>query len=250
MFAHLKIFLIACLLLFSMAYISCLQALIPQNLQKQADGLREKNKSLEAIDLYNEAIVQYQEDQDYVPMLEALTGRLLSWKHLYYKTNDKIYAIFVKKEAEAMLEIVKLHCLQDKLYLIHFLNASSAILLNDYLSAEKEFREAVELYPYNNAEKGNWIARLGDAMYRNGKKKEGQQTLLQGVQRIQEKAAETDSFLVNVWISGAYLRLAKLLQFDHVEESHFYLNQSKKIIDSDERLVIRKQQLEAFMKGL
>ncbi len=66
-------------------------------LQKEADILREEGQSLKSIDLYNQAIVHYQEDKDYANMLGALTGRLLSWKHLFYKTEDKIYAIFVKK---------------------------------------------------------------------------------------------------------------------------------------------------------
>lgn len=217
-------------------------------LQKQADVLREGGQSLKAIDVYNQAIVRYQEDKDYANMIGALTGRLLSWKHLFYKTEDKIYAIFVKKEAEAMLEIAKEHQLLDRIYLIHFLNGTSAILLKDYPVAEKEFGQAVELYPNDNAEKGDWIAHLGEAIYRNGRKEEGKKLILQGVQIIEEKSSQIDSFLFNVWVSGAYLRLAKLLKPDNLDESQVFFNKAKKIIDSDDRLVIRKQQLEPFIK--
>jgi tetratricopeptide (TPR) repeat protein len=219
-------------------------------LQKEADLLREEGKSLKAIDVYNQAIVLYQQEKDYSNMMGALTGRLLSWKHLFYKTEDKIYAIFVKKETEGMLEIAKEHHLLNRLYLIHFLNGTSAILLKDYSSAEIEFKNAVELYPLENAEKGDWIAHLGDAMYRNGKKEEGKKMILQGVSLIKERSSQIDSFLFNVWVSGAYLRLAKLLKTDNLEESQSFLNQAKEIIESDPRLVIRKQQLEAFMKNL
>jgi tetratricopeptide (TPR) repeat protein len=217
-------------------------------LQKQADVLREEGESLQAIDVYNQAIVRYQEDKDYANMMGALTGRLLSWKHLFYKTEDKIYAIFVKKEAEAMLEIAKEHQLLDRLYLIHFLNGTSAILLKDYPVAEKEFGQAVELYPNNHAEKGDWIAHLGEAVYRNGRKEEGKRLILQGVQIIEEKSSQIDSFVFNVWVSGAYLRLAKLLKPDNIKESQLFLSKAKKIIDSDVRLVIRKQQLESFIR--
>jgi|688.fasta_scaffold19462_1 tetratricopeptide (TPR) repeat protein len=216
-------------------------------LQKQADVLREEGCSLEAIDAYNQAIVHYQENKDYSKMMEALTGRLLSWKHLFYQTEDRIYAFFVKKEAEAMSEIAKEHQLLDKLHLIHFLNGTSAILLKDYPSAEKEFAQAVELYPSDHAEKGDWLAHLGEAIYRNGRKEEGKQKILQGVQKIEENSSQIDSFLHHVWVSGAYLRLAKLLKPDNREESQIFFRKSKKIIDSDERLVIRKRQLEAFM---
>ena len=219
-------------------------------LQKEADKVREEEKSLMAINLYNQSIVSYQESRDYSSMMGALTGRLLSWKHLFYKTEDKIYAIFVKKEAEAMLEVAKAYNLMDRLYLIYFLNGTSAILLKDYDSAEKEFSKAIELYPFENAEKGDWIAHLGDAMYRNGKKEEGKKTILHGVEIIKEKSSQIDSFLFNVWVSGAYLRLAKLLRADNPEESQLFFNQAKLIINSDDRLVIRKQQLEAFINDL
>lgn len=220
--------------------ISPAYAISVAELQKQADGLREEGQSLKAIDVYNQAIVRYQEDQDYPNMMGALTGRLLSWKHLFYKTEDKIYAIFVKKEAEAMLEIAKEHDLLNKLYLIHFLNGTSAILLKNYPTAEEEFGQAVELYPSDNAEKGDWLAHLGEAIYRNGRKEEGKKMVLQGVQKIEENSSQIDSFLFNVWVSGAYLRLAKLLKSDNREESQYFLGKAKKIIDSDDRLVIRK----------
>lgn len=217
-------------------------------LQKRADVLREEGQSLKAIDVYNQVIVRYQEDRDYANMIGALTGRLLSWKHLFYKTGDKIYAIFVKKEAEAILEVAKEHGLRDRIHLFHFLNGTSAILLNDYPAAEKEMGQAVELYPNDNAEKGDWMAHLGEAIYRNGRKDEGRKLILQGVQFIEEKSSQIDSFLFNVWVSGAYLRLAKLLKPDNQGESEVFLVKAKKIIDSDDRLVIRKHQLESFLK--
>lgn len=226
------------------------QAASAMELQKEADNVREEGKSLIAIDLYNQSIVSYQESKDYSSLMEALTGRLLSWKHLFYKTEDKIYAIFVKKEAEAMLEVAKAYNLKDRFYLIHFLNGTSAILLNDYDAAEKEFSKAIELYPFENAEKGDWIAHLGDALYRNGMKEKGKKTILNGVEIIKEKSSQIDSFLFNVWVSGTYLRLAKLLRTDNPEESQLFFNQSKEIINSDDRLVIRKQQLEAFINDL
>lgn len=250
MFCHLSRMIIGAVALSTTWVATLAFATTATELQKEADLLREEGKSLKAIDVYNQAIVRYQEDKDYANMMGALTGRLLSWKHLFYKTEDSVYAIFVKKEAEEMVEIAKEHNLLDRLYLIHFLNGTSAILLKDYSTAEIEFQKSVELYPFENAEKGDWIAHLGDAMYRNGKKQEGKNTILQGVSLIQQRSSQIDSFLYNVWVSGAYLRLARLLKTDNLEESQSFLNQAKEIIDSDNRLVIRKQQLDAFMKNM
>lgn len=241
---------VGCIILLTTNLTASLQATSAKELEQKANIVREEGKSLQAIDLYNQAIVLYQEDQNYSGVLEALTGRLLSWKHLFYKTEDKIYAIFVKKNAEMMLEIAKEHRLLDRLFLIHYLNGQAATLFKDPKTAEQEFQKAVELFPFNNAEKGDWTTHLGNAMYENGKKEEGKKLILQGVQQIQEHASEIDSFRLHVWISGAYLRLAKLLKSDDIKECQLYFKKAKEIIDGDDRLVIRKQQLDAFAKTL
>lgn len=216
-------------------------------LQKKGDQLREAGQSLQAIDIYNQAIVQYQYEGDYSSMLESLTGRLLAWKHLFYKTQDKIYAFFVKNDVESMLEIINEHKLLDKLYLVYYLQGNTESLLKNYPGAEKAYSQALKLYPYDNAERGNWMTHLGDILYKNGKKVEGKRMMLQGIAKIQEKSSEVDSFFSNVWLSGAYLNLAKILQIDEPEESKIYLKEAEKIINSDKQLVIRKQQLDDFM---
>ena len=225
---------------------SSVSATSVEEVQKEADKLREEGKSLMAISLYNESIVGHLKAKDYAGVIEALTGRLLSWKHLFYKTDDTLYAILVKKEAEAIQEVANFYHVSDRMHLIHFLKATAATLLKDYRNAEEEFRKSIELYPNDNAEKGDMIAHLGDAMYRNGKKEEGKKTILNGIEVMKAKSSQVDSFLLNVWISGAYLRLAKLLKADNPEESRKFLNQAEQIINSDSRLVIRKQQLESF----
>lgn len=87
-------------------------------------------------------------------------------------------------------------------------------------------------------------------MYRNGKKEAGKMMSLQGIAVIKERASQIDSFFINVWLSGAYLRLAKALSADNREESQLFLKQAKEIIDADSRLVIRKQQLDAYEKSI
>lgn len=235
-------------MILSTSHAQTAKATSTEELHQQADIWREEGKSLQAIDLYNQAIVRYQEEHNYSKILGAMTGRLLSWKHLFYKTEDAVYAIFVQKEAEAMQAIATDHHLLDKMHLIHYLKGTSALLLKDYALAESEFSQAVHLFPQEDAEKGDWIAHWGEAIYLNGNKDEGKKVILKGVLQIQKNAAQIDTFQYNVWVSGAYLKLAKLLQTDQPQDSQFFLEQAKKIIDGDPRLVIRKQQLEAYLK--
>lgn len=222
-----------------------------ESLQKQADVLREEGKTLDALNLYNQALVIYQKKHDYNGILGVLSGRLISWQHLFNHEEDKVYAILARKEAESMLAIAQEHGIHDRDYLIHFLFGKSCIFLKDFNCAEIEFKKAVELFPHNNAEKGDWLAHLGEAIYRNGRKEEGERVILEGVQQIKSHQNDTDSFRINVWISGAYLRLAKILINDNkIEQAKTYLHKGEEIVLNDDRLVIRKQQIEGLKRKI
>lgn len=227
-----------------------LMAFLPgmATLHEQADELREAGKTLEAINLYNQVIVAYQEKQDYRGVIEALTGNFLSWKHLYYKTHDKMYALIAKAEAEKMLAIAKAKQVQNKEHLIHYLLGTAALLLEDYPQAVNELSQAIDQFPRDEAEKGDWMTHLGDALIRNGDKEKGNEMMLKGIEKIQANATQIDSFRLHVWLSGAYMRLAHLLKKENPDQSKAYLNQAQEIIDNDPRLVIRKGQLESYLK--
>lgn len=220
-------------------------------LREQADILREEGKTLDALNLYNQALVNFQQKHDYNGILGVLSGRLISWQHLFNHEEDKVYAILARKEAESMLAIAQEYGIHDRDYWIHFLFGKSYIFLKDFKCAEVEFKQAVDLYPHNNAEKGDWLAHLGEAIYKNGRKEEGERVILEGIQQIHAHRDVEDSFKINVWISGAYLRLAKILIRDQkIEQAKIYLSKGEEIVLKDPRLVIRKQQLETLKKKI
>lgn len=221
------------------------------NLLTKAETLREEGKTLAALNLYNEAIINFQQKHDYSGVLKALGGRLISWQHLYNHGEEKVYAILARKDAESMLVISQEYNLHDSDPLIHFLFGKSCIFLKDFACAEMEFQKAVQLYAKDNSEKGDWLAHLGEAIYKNGKPEEGEKIILAGIQQIQAHQKEEDSFKINVWTSGAYLRLAKILVLDNkVDQAKKYFSKGEEIVLNDPRLVIRKQQLEIILKKI
>lgn len=223
-------------MLFSSAF-----ALTPEDILKQADTLREKGQSLQAISLYNEALVSLQKKNDYNGMLSALNGRLISWKHLFYETKEPLYILLVKQHAEAMKFLADEHGLTKRLPVVHFQLGMAYTLNKEYSQAEIELSKALNLFPEDNAEKGDWMAHLGYAMYLNGKKAEGKAKILEGIQQI--KTRSTDPFKRAVWLSGAKLRLAELLEKDDPRASYSYFQKAKAIIEDNPALVIRSKQL-------
>lgn len=216
-----------------------------ERLHEQADILREQGQTLAALNLYNHALVSYQKKYDYNGILDVFLGRLISWQHLFNHEEDKVYAILARKEAESFLALANEHGIHDRDHHLHFLFGKTCIFLKDFPRAEIEFQQAVELYPHDDAERGDWLAHLGEAIYKNGRKEEGEKVILEGIQHIQAHQQKEDSFKINVWISGAYLRLAKMLINDQkIELAKSYLHKGGEIVLKDPRLVIRQQQLE------
>ena len=54
-----------------------------KTLHQQAEDLREQDKLLEALKLYEVVIIGYQREKDYSGIVEAFGGRCLTYKHLF-----------------------------------------------------------------------------------------------------------------------------------------------------------------------
>lgn len=225
-------------------------AAIPLNAEglSEASTLRESGKTLDAIASYNHEIVQATRDEKYETVCNALTERLISWQHLWNAKHDRVYAILAMKDAEALEDISNHHHLNDKKHLVLFLKGKAHYMLGEYSKARDSYSKAISFYPFDHGEKGDWIAHHGHMMMLAGDKENGKGRILEGIEQINEHRHEIDSFRINVWISGAYLRLARCLKDSHPVEALTYLQLAQELIDNDERLVVRKAQLEQLQK--
>ncbi len=105
--------------------------------------------------------------------------------------------------------------------------------------------------PHDNAEKGDWLAHLGKPFIKMAEKKKVKELYLKVFNKFKLIKNNEDSFKINVWISGAYLRLAKILINDQkIKQAEIYLFKGEEIVLQDPRLVIRKQQLEILKKKI
>lgn len=215
---------------------------------QMAIDLREDGKTLEALNLFNIALVKYQSQKDILGVIRSIGGRLICWQHLFNRTKDRIFAILAKAEASAMWEIIEFHKLYSQEFQAHFFLGKSYVLLNDYRMAEKEYLKAVELYPLDDSRKGDWMAHLGYAVYMNGNEEKGKNTILDGIKQIQKYQEKVEPFQLDIWLTGAYLRLSELLREDNEKEGRYYLDKAEQIIQKDHKLVIRKAQAEKLEK--
>lgn len=214
----------------------------------QAERLRENDKHVESLKELDYAIVLYQEDKDYLGICEALQSRVLTFKHLYFLTRDTAFASIAQKEAEASLEIAQQNSLREKLSSCYFRLGEVAMIFEDFPKAIKWFQKALEDYQGSLSEKGDYRYHLGEALYRNGQKEEGKKIIFEALEEIRKGAPEVDPFLVHVWESGLNMKLADLLKLDEPEKAREHLDKARKIANSDQKLIIRRRQIEELAK--
>lgn len=206
-------------------------------LHKKAETLRENDKLLEALKLYEEVILNYQKNKNYFSLVEALGGRCLTYKHLFLLSNDFSFLNLAYHSALSSLEIAKNFKITAKYYRCYFRIGEMEMLKENFSKAEKYYQKALEIYPKDEAEKGDFQYHLGEAQFLKGDTKNGLENLSSGLTKIRQYRNSTDSFLINVWESGCLMKL-----FIFTKDKN-YLNEAQKIIDSDPRLIIRRRQI-------
>lgn len=218
-------------------------------LHENAERAREQDDHFGALKLLDEAIFKYKEEGDYAGLVLALQSRFLTYKHLFFLTKDKAFAVEGKKNAEVGLEIALRQKLSNVMGSCYFRLGEAAMLFKDYLVAIVNYQKALVNFSGAASEKGDYRYHLGEALYRSGKKEEGERMMLLGLEEIKSGAGETDSFLIHVWESGCYMKLAELLREDKPGEAKRYLTMAKNIIGADSRLLIRKRQLKELLNS-
>lgn len=213
-------------------------------LHQSAEKLREDDKLVDALKLYEEVIYRYQQEKNYFGLVEAIGGRCLTYKHLFLLNKDFSFLNLAYSSALSSLEIAKHFNIATKYYRCYFRLGEMEMLKEDYKKAVEYYQKALSLYPVDEAEKGDFQYHLGEAQYRAGKKDLGLKNILLGLDLIGKYKSSTDSFVFNVWLSGCYLRLTELTKEKN------YLDEAQKIIDSDPRLVIRRRQIAELRKNL
>jgi tetratricopeptide (TPR) repeat protein len=222
-----------------------------EKLLLQGQRLRERGKTLEALNVLNIALEAFVKEKNYARFTHALLDRAICWQHLHqFNNNDFAFAILYKKDAEAMLEIVKAKNIKTQIAEAYFINGKAQMFFANYKQAEDFFSKALKkLSVSKKAQRGDWLTNFGKAKYLNGQKQKGLKEILDGIDQLKKHRGEIGQYIFKVWLSGGYLRLAETLTQDSPKESKQYLKQARMVIESDPRQIVRKKQLENFIKS-
>ena len=222
-----------------------LERLLTRALQERESGKAEKSLAT-----LQSAFFLASQQKNHERVVQCFVDRAIVFRHLYEERADVLFAILARKDAEAILEMVKMWGVSERLHTAYYLLGQAALLFQEYGEAEKWFFKALRYYKGDPTEKGSWRYHWAKSLYLSGEKKRGLLAFSHALTEIKNNVGKANPFLVHVYLSGAYASFAQVLAKDNSQDAKKYYELSKEIISSDARLVVRKKQLRELEKFL
>lgn len=231
-------------------------------LHTQSEEQRElKHDFHGALRLIAEAIIEYNNEGNIGGMAEAYASQAITYKHLGRIAQDekKAHALFISAKMSALTGVQigeETGNAQDAT--LPFYSAGKMLEeIGEGKEAFVYFEKAVNSplpsrhdRPAVRADMKNHLAVCG---YRNATSSEEKKEYFDKAKAAVEElinSNEENTYVYNVWLSGAYLRMADMLYADSPEESKQYLEKAKEVIDKDSRLGLRQEQYELLKNNL
>lgn len=224
-----------------------------RHLHHQAEISREAGDFLKALHYTDEAALAYQADGDYLGLAEVQASRQSTFKHLYRSTGDPVFLTLEMHAAQASVEIAEKSGDKKALGIPYHNLGKSLSEAGKHCEAADAYKKAVTYlteYPLELHSRPSVIADIKGHLY-TAEFFCGDHSALNKALRALEnlEAADEDSYNKNVWLSGAHLRIAEMYMSaedvqDHKQRAEEHIKQAEEIINGDERLVLRREQLE------
>ncbi|MBT3249503.1 MAG: hypothetical protein HN846_05110 [Candidatus Pacebacteria bacterium] len=224
-----------------------------RELHHQIEAARESDNLSSALELGMQSLLAYAQENDQLGFAEALDSIFITFKHLHRQQKFKPYWILAGAIVKSSVEIAEDS--GDKQAL-----ALPQLNLAEFLEESGELEPAKEMYqkavhsmtnypsPEHNRPAVLALMKLRLALCELAL---GDQTAMTAIESLlAELAADTGvdaDYNCKVWISGGYLRLAEHFKGKNFNLAHEYLQQAQEIIENDERLVLRRQQLDEML---
>ncbi len=214
----------------------------------QAEQARERGDFRKSLELLADAIVVIQEERKEEKLADALSSQALCYRHLFDKTNSKNFLTLAKHSAVAAVELAKQGGDSGLVSVATYNLGKVQESLGSDEEALTSYKEAVNQESNRQAMKAEMKTRLATLEYKNGDK-EALERFENSLKELIE-SEDKDNYSKSVWVSGAYMHMAKVLIGKDDEKARELLSEAKKVIDSDMRLKLRREQLDQMMEQL
>lgn len=223
----------------------------------QAAHSRESGDSLKALQLAEEARIEYAKEGDQLGFAEVHAEVAITLGHISENQKDdffkKAFLIDARNTAKSGVEIAELSGNENAKAIPYLRYGKAQEALGELAEAIDSYSKAVENMEQNPPQLHNRPGVLADmkihlntASYRNGDKQALEQTL-SALKDLEE--SDEAQYNKDVWLSGAHIRIADMLRADNPDEAKKHLDKAKKIIDSNPDLKLRLKQWEKLSEN-
>lgn len=214
---------------------------------------REEGKILSSMQTADTALIEFQKESNLSGIAESLAVRVLALRRFYSETSDVSFLILAKHVGEAGVELAEKSGDKTSLAIPLFQLAQTYKIIKDYNKAISAYKKAIEHLQNHPPEAHNRPGVLADfkinlsvTEYLSGDKS-ALEKLNSAIADLEK--TDEDSYNKNVWLSGAHMDIANMLKEDNLELAKEHLAKAKGIIDSDERLKLRKKDWEKLAQS-
>lgn len=225
-----------------------------RKLHAVASQKREEGKLLESLQANDEALLEYDLENDDLGFAEGIACRAITLRVFANLNNSRKLLILAKHEMLAAIEIAKKSGQKESLAMPLFNLAEVREDLEEYSEAAETYKEAIKNFMEGAPKRhdrlsvlANMNMHLWPCAYKAGDKNALSlaEKALSDLQNAEEKKYNKD-----VWISGGYMRMASAIANDNAKKAREYMQKAREIIDSNPDLTVRKKQWEKLNSKL
>src|SRR4051812_15514988 len=92
-----------------------------EKLLEQARKQRERGKPVLALDTFNKALFLAQKQKNHERIIQVFVDRAIAYRHMFEETKDVLFAILARKDAETILEMVKMWGVSERLHTAYYM---------------------------------------------------------------------------------------------------------------------------------
>lgn len=213
-----------------------------RGLLMKAEQAREQGDFRKSLELLADAVVAAFEENKEEKLVDALSSQALVYRHLFEKTKAKNYLVLAKHSSMAAIELARQN--NDPTLLSIALYNLGKVLesIGENDEALKNYKEALSQTVDRPAMMAEMKTRLAVLEYKNG-----DHTAMGRFETSVEEltnSEDPDNYAKAVWESGAYMHMAEALIDRDKAKAKQLIDEAEKIIASDMRLKLRREQLE------
>ncbi len=225
------------------------EALDARAMYGQANQVREDGDPLRSLQLIDAAMVAAGPDTALVAEMTA--GRSIALRHLHQQTGHKHWIDLALGEMRSAVGMTRRLDTPTAMAMPLYNLAKVELEVGETETAVKTYEEAAPYFEEHLPEEHNRDGVRADFRIHQAAAEalNGDETAVdrikEGIQALKNSDEEEISkYNYDVWLSGAYMSLARVLKKADPTEAKDYLNQAKEVIDANPALSIRLSQWE------